>query len=204
MSAGIDYGMGTTNRDMANGIRYGVIHANEIGQAWFDSSESQYGEPTCGKCGNQAYGIGDDDLPSEDERADWDDEGSDYACPTCERSFWSDDAFGDEPVAFTLDDGEYVAEQSGDDYDIFITRSPYYTYAPFCSPCAPGAGYLGLANDKDETSGVKTYCFGHDWFEDGTAPYRVFKVADDSEVLPASVDTLSLPDSTRQGAEEGE
>lgn len=34
----------------------------------------------------------------------------------------------------------------------------------------------------DLEDGVKTYALGSDWFEDGKAPYRVFKVEDDTEV----------------------
>jgi hypothetical protein len=176
----IDYGRGLTNIDHETGIRYGVIHANEVCQAWADSSESDYGPPTCGKCGNEAIGIDDPAVPDLDEDHEWDDDGRDYACAHCQRTFDSEDAYGCEPLAWTLDDGEYKATQGGDDCDIFILKSPFYTRAEFCSPCAPGACYL-MSPDDD---GAKAYCFGHDWFEDGKAPYPVFRVADDSPVLP--------------------
>jgi len=65
----------------------------------------------------------------------------------------------------------YVAQQSRDDTDIFIIKSPYYTFARFCSPCAPGAGHLR----NYDPDGVKTYCFGNDWFE-GECPYPVYRV----------------------------
>jgi hypothetical protein len=72
-----------------------------------------------------------------------------------------------------------------------LLRSPYYTYAQFCSPCVPGAGNLDAAVDIEDTSvlqegidGVKTYAFGHDWFEDGKAPYVVYRVDDGSIVEP--------------------
>jgi len=32
--------------------------------------------------------------------------------------------------------------------------------------------------------GVKTYCLGHDWFDGDKAPYPVFTVNLDVEVLP--------------------
>jgi len=62
------------------------------------------------------------------------------------------------------------------DSDILVTKSPFYTYAPFCSPCVPGAGNLDSTvpigieapYDRDEqirtmsTMGVKTYCFAHE------------------------------------------
>jgi len=158
----IDYGMGKTNIDVANGIRFGVISQHEVTQAWCDSSEADYGQPTCPKCGNCSNLETDNDV-------------SDYSCENCEYNFSSDQAYGDEPIAHTLDDGEYKATQG--DHDIFIIKSPYFTLCEYCSPCAPGAGYL-----MNEGS-VKAYCFGHDWFEDGKAPYKVFSVATGEEVL---------------------
>lgn len=76
-----------------------------------------------------------------------------------------------EPIAWTLNKEGYQAEH-GEDCDIFITKSPYFTYAQFCSPCAPGACYL--LNPCD--SGPRAYCFGHDWFQTGIAPYPVYSV----------------------------
>jgi hypothetical protein len=55
-----------------------------------------------------------------------------------------------------------------------VVKSPFYTYAQFCSPCVPGAGNL----DNPMAEGVKTYCLGHDWFEGGVAPYPVWRVDD--------------------------
>ena len=51
---------------------------------------------------------------------------------------WTDEEWENtEPISFYVDDEEYSMES--DDYgDIFITKSPYFTYAQFCSPCAPG------------------------------------------------------------------
>lgn len=48
------------------------------------------------------------------------------------------------------------------------------------SKLTPGAGNL----DNPRNDGPKTYCLGHDWFEDGKAPYPVYLVADDVEVMP--------------------
>ncbi len=170
-SKGTDYGMGQTNIDKKTGIRYGVISMHEVTQAWCDSSEGQYGDPTCGSCGNELTEADDtNDIEVEEE----------YYCETCETWCNGDDAYGDEPISFTVDDGEYKAEQSRDDSDIFIIASPYYTRAQFCSPCAPGAGYI--MNPCDD--GEKTYCFGHDWFDDGKAPYPVYSVDDDTLVEP--------------------
>jgi hypothetical protein len=141
---GIDYGLGQTNIDVANGIRYGVIPQYECLQACADSSEPQYPE-----------------LEESEESGDCD---CDCDCDC-------------EPIGFVLDDEEYLATQGYDDCDIFILKSPYYTLCDHCSPCAPGAGYLMSPGS------VKAYCFGHDFFEDGKAPYRVFRVDTDEEVL---------------------
>jgi hypothetical protein len=181
MSRGIDYGRGQTNIDLQNGIRFGVISQNAVLQAWADSSEGDYGEAHCPKCGNEAIAIDDERVPDLDDGAeDWEDNGRDYACASCKYTFDSDEAFSDEPLGFVLDDDEYKAT-AGDDGDIFILRSPYYTRAQFCSPCAPGACYL--ENPCDD--GERAYCFSHDWFDDGRAPYPVYRVSDDSLVPPA-------------------
>lgn len=163
MSYGIDYGFGSTNRDPETGIRYGVIPQNDVLQAWVDSSEGDYGEPHCPKCGNEAVAIDAEGVPDFDDMGDdWDAEGCEYACLMCKHTFDHDQAFGDEPLAFTLDDGEYQATQDGDDCDIFILKSPYYTRAQYCSPCAPGACYLREPVDEN---GPKAYCFPPDWFD---------------------------------------
>lgn len=190
---GIDYGLGTTNIDKATGIRYGVISQNECIQSWADSSEAEYGKPCCPKCGNEAA-EGESHSEASDPPGQWvrvwtehpesaeDYEGSgDYRCDDCRYLFDGDEAFGDEPLGYTLDDGEYKAT-AGSGGDIFILKSPYYTLCDFCSPCAPGAGYL------TSEGSVKAYCFGHDWFHDhyehpGIAPYRVFSVEDDREII---------------------
>jgi len=141
MNKGIDYGLGNTNIDKENNIRYGVIHQNEVLQVWYDSSEPIY---PCESC----------EITEEEKEND--------GCCFC------------EPIGFSVDNGKYIADS--DDYgDIFITKSPYYTRAQFCSPCAPGACYL--TNPCDD--GEKAYCFGHDWFENGKAPYPVYRVCDD-------------------------
>ena len=220
MTRGIDYGLGRTNIDHETGIRYGVIPQNDVLQSWVDRSESDYGPASCGECGNEAVEINEVPFDLDDAKKvgeggrfrkhdllripkakrvacggndQWHDEGRDYACLHCARSFNSDDAYGEEPLAFNLDDGEYVATQGGDDCDIFILKSPYYTYGPFCSPCAPGAVYLPDGEDV-LSGGSKAYCFAPDWFgppilsgeetgehcgEETSCPYRVFRVADD-------------------------
>jgi len=166
--AGIDYGLGRTNVSKS-GIRFGVIHHNELGQSWYDGSEANYGEPTCPKCGNKANKA----------------RKSDFHCPGCKYHFDSDEAYGDSPQSFYVDSDGYKAEQGGEDCDIFVILSPYFTYAQFCSPCAPGACYL-VNSLETPSENNRAYCFGHDWFEGGVAPYPVYSVETGEIVNPTA------------------
>lgn len=158
MGTGIDYGGGITNIDTKTGIRYGVIPVNDVLQAWADSSETVY-TARCPECGTDC-----------DENYK-DDEGNEYVhwCPACKKEVEHDNAYGDEPDLIHYVEEGYVASQDSDG-DIFVIKAPFYTLRGFCSPCAPGAGHLRTEGD------VKTYCFGHDWFEGGKAPYPVYSV----------------------------
>jgi hypothetical protein len=161
MSRGIDYGLGKTNIDTDTGIRFGVIPVNEVCQAWSDSSEGIY-EFYCPHCNGYL-------LTNEDQ-----------TCEHCEKEIKEKDFWDTEPSCFVYENNGYRAHQSNDSSDIFIEKSPFYTVCEFCSPCAPGAGYI-LNSSED---GILAYCFGHDWFEDGKAPYKVYRVDNNEEVLP--------------------
>jgi hypothetical protein len=179
-SKGIDYGMGVQNINHESGIRYGVIPVNDVLQAWADSAEPEYSDETeqmCGECGQMQAGT----------------VGQTVEC-SCGYNFDLELSDFAEPLAYSLNDGEYVASQNGDDTDIFIISSPYFTYAQFCSPCAPGACHLRNPLDVGELTqdnmprdmafaDNKCYCFGHDWFDDGIAPYPVFSVATGKRVM---------------------
>lgn len=170
---GIDYGMGLSNIDSETGIRFGVISQNEILQAWSDASEPDYGEPACPKCGGSVVDY--DDETHGDYLAGRDEGGyrscADHACEQCEVYWESSEVYGDEPVGWVLDDGEYKAS-CGSDGDIFILSSPYFTRCGFCSPCAPGAGYLTDSGDD-----CRAYCFGSDWFDsENPCPYPIWRV----------------------------
>ena len=181
LDTGIDYGRGLTNIGN-NGIRFGVIPANDIGEAWYDSSEADYGDPTCPKCGNTAKRVKGDYARYEHAKHECDD----YVCHHCKYVFGSESAFGETPHAFTVDDGEVRAQQGGDDCDIFILESKWFTYAQFCSPCAPGACYLRNPLESRIESN-RAFCFGHDWFEGGKAPYPVYSVETGELVEPEVV-----------------
>lgn len=168
MNKGIDYSLGMANVDHETGIHYGVINQNEVLQAWADSSEPVY-YPYCPYCGEEIANEYEDMIELE-------------KCPKCEHEF-DDMSFDDmQPQTFKFIDDGYICQQYADDTDIFVIKSPYFTYCQFCSPCAPGAGYL--MNVRDKETGIKAYCFGHDWFENENAPYLVFSVETGELVEP--------------------
>jgi hypothetical protein len=188
--AGIDYGMGKANVDHENNIRYGVISQNEVLQVWADSSEPYYPKPEdvgdleCPDCGKKIT------IPAGKEWGDMiiheiEDDGCGEEVEIEMPDFM-------EASGYYIDDEEYQA-QCGDDGDIFIIKSKYYTFAQFCSPCAPGAGYLmnpyrippeyaetyrTLRDISPTTASMlyhilaerdgypKVYCFNHDFFPD--------------------------------------
>ncbi|HEX8838275.1 MAG TPA: hypothetical protein VF748_15135 [Candidatus Acidoferrum sp.] len=200
-SAGIDYGLGSTNIDTTTGIRCGVISQHAIGQAWADESEPEYGEPMCPKCGHDAVDLDaidpdDNDIPAQDEPefAEWTAaryEMHDYACRACKHFFGSESAFGDDPRGWMVDDGKYQMVDCLDS-DVMVIRSPFYTFGPYCSPCVPGAinlddaAYFCTADgpEMDEACLPRAYCPGHDWFENSIAPYPVFGVVSGRQCFP--------------------
>lgn len=163
---GIDYSLGKTNIDLDCGIRYGVISQNQVLQAWCDSSIPDYGPLLCPNCGTE-FDSGDDTCSSCGQEIDID-----------------DDMLCENPFSFNYKEDGYDAVSSGDDGDIFILKSNFFTYAQFCSPCAPGACYL-MNFLSEQVENNKCYCFGHDWFEDGKAPYPVYSVQTGKLVEPA-------------------
>jgi hypothetical protein len=90
---------------------------------------------------------------------------------------------------------EYTLHMSGDNFGIFVIKSPFYTFTKQCSPCAPGAGNLDSPISKQEYDAgdhnafmygtVKAYCLPIEFFDDEYAkiPYRYYKVTDDKEVI---------------------
>ena len=180
--AGIDYGLGMSNVDRETGIRYGVVSINSLNlDCVYDGSfDEDYGEPTCPTCGGMAIPADDPSIP-ENAGDDWPnvrEHGAcdDYACLTCEHFLDSDSVFSEELLGMSYNRDGYQLSSAFDNTELFVTKSPYYARAQYCSPCAPGAGNL----DHPCEDGPKTYCLGHDWFEDSKAPYPVYAVADDT------------------------
>jgi hypothetical protein len=169
---GVDYSIGLSNINLKTGIRYGVIPHQDVGAAWYEDAEAYYGEPTCPHCGNE---LANWDL---DEHTKYEEEPgaqfSEFVCENCEKIIDEEWMYPEEPMSHFVDSDGYKAEQT-DEVDIFITKSPFFTYAQFCSPCAPGACYLPSPLHIPNM-GNRCFCFGHEWFEDERAPYPVYSV----------------------------
>jgi hypothetical protein len=191
------------NRDNETGIRYGVIPANDLYN-----------------CGEQFYEGADDKRYEEyQKRAD---EAIKHAITMALQDFGVkeskielavgsvseiieedlSDAYESDGTGLHYDDGEYIIDKL-DETDLFVAKSPYFTFAPECSPCAPGACYLrdGIKEsggarpsyspeqfvEFSSLSGkehLKCYCLGHEWFEEEEAPYAVYSVQTGERVYP--------------------
>jgi len=179
---GIDYGGGMVNVDGSTGIRFGVIQHDKVGQAWWDESEANYHDPECPGCGGKCIEYDEDEherYKDSPRLSTWGGH-ADYVCEDCELIFDQGEVCPEEPYSFSYDKDGYACEQGYDDPDIFILKSPFYTWCQYCSPCAPGAGYI--TNHMEPGEGIKAYCFDKSWFEDEKAPYPVYRVEDDSLV----------------------
>jgi hypothetical protein len=164
----IDYGMGLTNIDRDNDIRYGCISVHSLsGEAeplYPDTVEVTC--PKCKHCWETSETCGSDTQE----------------CPECGEDFEDSSLDELEPIGwdYTAGDDDYTTEFSETLMCVFVTKSPYVTRGRFCSPCAPGAVDL----DSPDECGELAYCFGHDFFEGGVAPYPVFDAKTDEKVEP--------------------
>lgn len=181
---GIDYGLGLVNIDYKTGIRYGIISQHTLASWIWDYMEPEYGDPECHKCGGKLeHSVGNESkhyfcLNCFEEAhldEDYEEMSRQSLEPFC---YWEDDVLPDEPHSWVLNKDGYLAFYS--EMGIMLEKSPYYTFSQFCSPCVPGAGNL----DTYVEGGAKTYCFGHDFFEEGKAPYPVYRVEDSTLVQP--------------------
>lgn len=196
MTQGIDYGMGQANIDTATGIRYGVISPHSVNG---DALEDIY---TNGDNLSHAGAIAEAKeritfalrsvldglglLPYDYRNGDKTPKADAYLEPIVDGVWESieqdfNDRYEEDNDTYRYEQDGYVLETSS--LGIYVVKSPFYTYAAFCSPCCPGAGNLDSPRLTPE-AGVKTYCLGLDWFDKDqcTCPYSVFKVEDDTEV----------------------
>jgi len=68
------------------------------------------------------------------------------------------------------------------DTDLEIIKSPYYCFAPRCSPCVPCAGNISDISEMIEYE-KKTYCLDPSFYSDEDKPkYKIYEVATDKEI----------------------
>lgn len=173
---GIDYGGGKANVDKATGIHYGVISQHSVNA---EAVDEIFRGPNSRDLNYEAYVKQVKDSVREAVRQAMDscmldskaEELADFLADEAEGWDWLGDCYnGDEIDPLYEADGYKVTKCL--DADLFILQSPFYTHAQYCSPCVPGAGNI----DSPCEDGPKTFCLGHDWFDDGQAPYPVFSV----------------------------
>jgi hypothetical protein len=174
---GVDWSRGLSNRDPQNmEMHYGIISQHAIGDYALDSLEDDFGVPTCPKCGDDAIDY-DDDLHSSCKHEKH--VSLEYTCVECQYAFGSESAYPEMPMASCYKDDSLEVIKGGDDSDLWVLKSEFYTLCAYCSPCAPGAGDL-IAQRK---TGIKAYCLPLDWFDtDNPCPYKIYKVSDDTLV----------------------
>lgn len=176
--AGIDYGLGQSNIDKETGIRFGAIgqnarHLNQeaVQEIWTHGenlSFESYREDIKGKLSNVFA-----DFSESEEMAE-------AAFEAVEDEINDNYNSGDTDRYRYDKDGYFI--QTSEPNDLVVLRSPFYTHAQFCSPCFPGGGHL----ENPCPDGPKTYCLGHDWFEENKAPYPVYEVATGKLVEPCT------------------
>ena len=182
MSRGIDYSgpqgaVENVNRDPETSIRYGIIHNHKLGEGALERFDAIY-TARCPHCG--------EDIPDDTHFTNRTIKKPGGAiskcwaadCSACGKLIREEEQHADEPDANVCDDGEYKAFLDRDG-DAWFEKSPYFTRAAFCSPCAPGACYLTSPCDDGE----RCYCPGHDWFDEDKAPFPVYNVATGERVL---------------------
>jgi hypothetical protein len=172
-----------SNYDEKTGIHYGVISPHSINQDALDEIYSD-GTDTCYENAREEM-LDDFDTFCSDHNIPVDRVNTDSLIDA-----WSDHYESDGSGVMDYEDKEYTLHISGDNFGIFVILSPYYTFCRQCSPCAPGAGDLNNPVDTtgyDYTESVltfsKTYCLDASYFDEGKAPYKVYRVDNDQEVV---------------------
>ena len=164
-AAGTNYGGGLTNVDPATGIRFGLISVHSLGEWTVGAAEPIYPDEVEIGCPYCAHEFATRAVCGSDTQT----------CPKCAHEFEAFALDELEPIDWNYAPGDtrYETQYSESLHCVFVTKSPYYTYGRFCSPCAPGA--VDLDGPLSAGEGVRGYCLGHEMF-DGMAPYQVFTV----------------------------
>lgn len=185
---GINYaGRTDTNKDKETGIRFGVISQHSIMPEAFDDIWSKARDLSFESAVAEAKGK----LKSAVE-----DYVRDSRLEETVESLWAEveqdfsDSYDDCGERSWLYEAEGYKLADCLTMDVFVLKSPFFTFAQFCSPCVPGACNLDspLGTEEKPTdchlapSDNRCYCLGHDFFENGKAPYLVFSVATGEEI----------------------
>ena len=142
-----------TNYDEETRIHYGVIHCQHVIEMWMEKSIDVYENEKCKECGKEIVPFS-------------------STCENCKAEIEEDVWEGIEPIGHEYWNGKYLMT-AGDNMDVFVIKSPYYTWCRPCSSCTPNAGYI--IDQTEEGEGIKTYCPGPRWYEDGVK-VRMWKV----------------------------
>lgn len=212
---GINYAAGTgANQDTKTGIHYGVIPSNDISPDAFEDIvrngtdldfECAIAEfkASIGQVEDEAgltkllkdsfYRNANPVLWAEAIMIELSERGLPLGSVEANHAIWDEveQTFCDQYegtgdcTRYSYNSDGYKLQVAGDG-DIFVTGSKYFTYAQFCSPCAPGACYLRKPLESPvETN--RAYCLGHDWFDsDSPCPYPVYSVETGELVQPAN------------------
>lgn len=170
MYIGIDYGNGRTNID-ANGIRYGIMPLHAVSNWIYDELEAVQNGPSCPACGLEVKEL----TPDQHEKLPNIEMYHHFYCVTCENAWREEDCYYDS-LQWQYNKDGYKCEKNEDNNELWILKSSYFTYAQFCSPCAPGACYLTQPVSADNADN-KVYCLGSEFFdEENPCPYVMYSV----------------------------
>lgn len=153
---------------METGIRYGVIPVTGIDYEMLDKFDIPKLANACPYCGATGESL------VENEDYDFD-----YVCDQCDRGFTLDEM---NSVLYDEYDGDKVFHDDGFQLilnrsctEIWVIKSPWCARGGHCSPCAPGAIWLGKGCTQDALG----YCLDKEWFtEDWEMQYIVEDVAE--------------------------
>lgn len=181
--AGINYaGHSNANKDTSTGIRYGIISQHSVNPEALDDifqngQDLDYEEFQAQVKAELRSALS--DYLSDHKWGDEKQSKLDIAVGDC----WDCvEQEVNDTYAMRQDGCNHMRYENGGEVvqtdssgDLWVLKSPYYTYAQFCSPCAPGACHLDnpLAEPVEAN---KCYCLGHDWFDGNKAPYPVFNM----------------------------
>lgn len=228
---GIDYGNGQSNVDTATGVRYGVISQNSLMPEAFDdvwtqardlsheTAVSQLKAEIAGiktesdlaeilkerfhcRCAPElwAEAILIDYTTNDGIITSIDDELLAHVWNEIEDTF--NDQYEDGGERDWLYEKEGYKLTNCLQSDVMVLKSPFFTYAQFCSPCVPGAcnldnplitppdgvyGGNNFEHDWQKLRDNRAFCLGHDWFDGGRAPYPVYSVETGELVKPVFV-----------------